>query len=58
MKTKAQAQAVKTTDISLPTIAFVAALGFTALFAAGFANSAVMHDTAHDIRHAAGFPCH
>ncbi|GKX34768.1 MAG: cobalt transporter [Rhizobiaceae bacterium MnEN-MB40S] len=28
------------------------------IFGAGFANSAVLHDTAHDARHAYGFPCH
>lgn len=39
--------------------------GFAALFlgaffvwGAGFANSATLHDAAHDTRHAYGFPCH
>lgn len=45
-------------DVSLPTILFVAFLGAGLLFAAGFANSAVMHDVAHDTRHSIGFPCH
>ena len=43
---------------SLVSIAFVARLGMTVLFIAGFANSAVLHDAAHDTRHAVGFPCH
>ncbi len=45
-------------DASLATILFVAFLGATLLFTAGFASSAAMHDAAHDTRHSAGFPCH
>lgn len=45
-------------DASLATILFVAFIGATLLFAAGFANAAVMHDAAHDTRHSIGFPCH
>jgi cobalt transporter subunit CbtB len=45
-------------DTGLATILFVAFLGAALLFAAGFANSAVMHDAAHDTRHSIGFPCH
>ena len=40
-------------------------IGFSALllggflvFGVGLANSATLHDTAHDVRHANGFPCH
>ncbi|MCP1677214.1 cobalt transporter subunit CbtB [Natronocella acetinitrilica] len=33
-------------------------LGMVILYGAGFANSAVVHDAAHDMRHAAAFPCH
>jgi cobalt transporter subunit CbtB len=40
-------------------------LGFSALllggflvFGVGLASSATIHDTAHDVRHANGFPCH
>ena len=32
--------------------------GFLLLFASGFAQATVMHDTAHDQRHAMAFPCH
>ncbi len=45
-------------DASLATILFVAFIGATLLFTAGFANAAVMHDAAHDTRHSIGFPCH
>lgn len=37
---------------------FVALLGGTVLFVAGHAQSATLHDAAHDVRHATGFPCH
>ena len=33
-------------------------LGMVILFAAGHAQSATLHDAAHDVRHASGFPCH
>ena len=33
-------------------------LGAFLVFGAGLANSAVLHDTAHDTRHSYGFPCH
>ena len=39
-------------------ICFVALLGAGLVFLAGHAQSAVLHDAAHDIRHGTGFPCH
>ncbi len=38
----------------------VAAILFGALliYGAGIANSATLHNAAHDSRHALGFPCH
>ena len=45
-------------DASLATILFVALIGATLIFTAGFANPAVMHDAAHDTRHSISFPCH
>ncbi|HTO33571.1 MAG TPA: CbtB domain-containing protein [Pararhizobium sp.] len=33
-------------------------IGSFLVFGAGLANSAVLHDTAHDVRHSYGFPCH
>lgn len=45
-------------DTGLAAILFATLLGAGLLFAAGFANSAVMHDAAHDTRHSIGFPCH
>lgn len=34
------------------------ALGASLLFLVGFAQSAVLHDVAHDTRHTMAFPCH
>ncbi|WP_370655533.1 CbtB domain-containing protein [Candidatus Binatus sp.] len=34
------------------------ALGGTILFVVGFSHSGLLHAAAHDVRHAAGFPCH
>jgi cobalt transporter subunit CbtB len=33
-------------------------LGTFLLFGVGFANSQVLHNAAHDTRHALTFPCH
>ena len=37
---------------------FMALIGATLVFAAGFAHSQTLHDAAHDMRHSTGFPCH
>jgi cobalt transporter subunit CbtB len=37
---------------------FAAILGGFLLFGAGFAQSQLLHNAAHDSRHASGFPCH
>ena len=34
------------------------AFGLGLVFLAGFANSAAVHNAAHDTRHAMAFPCH
>jgi cobalt transporter subunit CbtB len=56
MNAKTQATAKSTT--SLLSIVFVALVGATVVFAAGLAQSQTLHDAAHDMRHATGFPCH
>lgn len=33
-------------------------LGVTLLFGVGFAQPHLLHNAAHDVRHAAGLPCH
>jgi cobalt transporter subunit CbtB len=49
---------VKTRSDTLSAVLFMALLGATVLFVSGHAQSAVLHDAAHDVRHATGFPCH
>ncbi|MFQ5623763.1 MAG: CbtB domain-containing protein [Paracoccaceae bacterium] len=36
----------------------VAMLGLGITLITGFAYPAILHDAAHDTRHAVGFPCH
>ncbi|WP_225025853.1 CbtB domain-containing protein [Xinfangfangia pollutisoli] len=43
---------------ALTAVVFLALLGVATLFVAGHAQSAALHDAAHDVRHATGFPCH
>jgi cobalt transporter subunit CbtB len=45
-------------DAETLSIAFAALLGLSLVFVAGFANATVLHDAAHDQRHAIAFPCH
>lgn len=45
-------------DISMMPIAFAALAGLMLLFASGYAQASVLHDAAHDQRHAMAFPCH
>ncbi len=33
-------------------------LGAVIIYAAGFVNTAAVHNAAHDARHSQGFPCH
>jgi cobalt transporter subunit CbtB len=60
MKTQVQAIAApqtrsKTTLLSVIAAAFIG-LGIVTL--AGHVQAATLHDAAHDVRHATGFPCH
>ena len=56
MKTIALTQAKARTG-SL-TLAVVAMLGLGLVTLAGHVQAAALHDAAHDVRHATGFPCH
>jgi len=53
-----QARTQTQTDISLLPIAFAALAGLMLLFVSGYAQASVLHDAAHDQRHAMAFPCH
>ena len=57
-KVIAQSQTQSRIDADMMGIAGAVLLGLTLLFAAGFAQASVLHDTAHDMRHAMSFPCH
>ena len=43
---------------SIRDILIVMLLGAALVFVAGLAQSETLHDAAHDVRHATGFPCH
>ncbi|WP_333815197.1 CbtB domain-containing protein [Tabrizicola sp.] len=55
--TTSSTRASDKTAALVPLIA-MALLGVALIFAAGHAHSATIHDAAHDVRHASGFPCH
>lgn len=38
--------------------AFLFMFGSFLIYGTGFAGASVLHNAAHDTRHAAGFPCH
>ena len=56
MTTKALAAARADTGLLSIAAAFLA--GAMLLTLAGFAQASVLHDSAHDTRHAIAFPCH
>ena len=41
-----------------PSILAMVVIGLALNFVAGHAQSATLHNAAHDMRHATGFPCH
>lgn len=45
-------------DSRLGTIVLATVLGLGLVFLSGLAHSETLHDAAHDVRHAAGYPCH
>jgi cobalt transporter subunit CbtB len=54
--TKSLPATAKSASLTSPLTAI--ALGFALLFVGGFAGAEVLHNSAHDTRHATGFPCH
>ena len=55
---QAKAKTIDRSDLSMMPIAFAALAGLVLLFASGYAQASVLHDAAHDQRHAMAFPCH
>ena len=43
---------------NLLAVVFVALVGFGIIGVAGHVQASGLHDAAHDVRHATGFPCH
>lgn len=58
MKTTTQTKTIARADLSILPIAFAVLGGLMLLFASGYAQASVLHDAAHDQRHAMAFPCH
>ena len=56
MNTQTQAIAKPTTKLA--TLTAVAFAGLMMITVAGHVQAAALHDAAHDVRHATGFPCH
>lgn len=60
MKKTAQAVAAPQTKSASNTLAilFAGVVGIGIIAVAGHVQAATLHDAAHDVRHATGFPCH
>jgi cobalt transporter subunit CbtB len=57
-KVIAKAQPASDRMAVLAPVALALMAGLFLLYGAGFAQSATLHDAAHDARHAFAFPCH
>lgn len=59
-KVDAQAIAAPQTKSTSSTLALLVAafMGVGIIAVAGHVQAATLHDAAHDVRHATGFPCH
>ena len=50
--------AVQGADTSWLPLALAVFLGLGIVFVTGHLQAGTLHDAAHDVRHATGFPCH
>ncbi|SFH09756.1 cobalt transporter subunit CbtB [Palleronia marisminoris] len=55
--TTTTATRASTADVALPAL-FASILGLGLIVLAGHVQADALHDAAHDVRHATGFPCH
>ena len=58
VKTRASSRRPGAVASSIAAPVCAAMLGLVLLYAAGFVQTAEIHNGAHDTRHSAGFPCH
>ncbi|MBO6758816.1 MAG: CbtB-domain containing protein [Roseibium sp.] len=50
--------AKSTTGLKLVPVAAAALIGLAVIAVTGHVQATTLHDAAHDVRHAVGFPCH
>lgn len=53
-----QTQTVAASGNQLVAVIFAAFLGLGIITVTGHVQADTLHDAAHDVRHATGFPCH
>lgn len=53
-----QTQTLATAGNPLVAVIFAAVLGLGIIAVTGHVQASTLHDAAHDVRHATGFPCH
>ena len=58
MTTQNPSAAQVSSHSSIASIVAVALMGLGIVFVAGNLQAGTLHDAAHDVRHATGFPCH
>ena len=51
-------QSVSQSKYQILSIVIAALIGLSIIYVAGHAQSQMLHEAAHDVRHATGFPCH
>ena len=58
MSTQVQQAAFAVPSQRLSAVVLASFLGIALLFVSGFAGPSILHNAAHDWRHAHNFPCH
>ncbi|GAA6158534.1 MULTISPECIES: CbtB domain-containing protein [Ruegeria] len=53
-----QATTASTSRVGILPVMFAVVLGLGVITLTGHVQAAALHDAAHDVRHATGFPCH
>lgn len=58
MTTQTSTAAGATASVGLWPALAAALIGLSVIFTVGHVQAETLHDAAHDVRHATGFPCH